>query len=152
MFPLKIQVSTHRILYAVIVSGFALMIAGLMLFVIQARPLTAHALTVASGQSPAVSTSDTSPIREVHIANNGMMLLRGATVVSVTPDIIRVAMDFGPSHFAWQIQNNSGTIFTSSSGVAESRSDIEEGDMVTVTGTLLQGGSEPMIHAVYIRE
>jgi hypothetical protein len=123
-----------------------------MLFVIQAKPLTAHALGVVKGPSVEVGVNDATPMQEVHIANNGMMLLRGATVVSIDADIIRVAMDFGPSHFTWQIQNNSGTKFTSSSGVAESRADIKTGDMITVTGTLVYGGNDPLIHAVYIRE
>ena len=94
----------------------------------------------------------TTPMREIHIANNGLMLLRGATVVSNSFGVIRVSMKWGFADFTWQIHTAPGTKFFTSKGEKETVEDIAAGDTVTVTGMLTGNGEEPTIVAEFVSE
>jgi|SRR3990167_8874554 len=100
-------------------------------------------------QAPA---SDTAPMREVHIANNGLTLLRGATVLSVSRGTLKVGMTWDSSDFTWILETNYNTKFLTAAGQKITRDDITAGDVVTVTGTLIEAGREPRIAAEVIRE
>lgn len=92
------------------------------------------------------------PIREVHIANTGLMLLRGATVLSNTGSEIRVGMEWGSADFAWTLKVDSNTKYLTAKGVPQTSKDVVVGDFVTVTGMLITSGAEPRIDAEYVRE
>lgn len=89
---------------------------------------------------------------EVHIANNGLTLLRGARVLSISGTTIRVGMAWQSSTFTWTLETNYNTRFVAQSGEKATLADITTGDVVMVTGTLRAGGSEPAIDTDYLRQ
>ena len=99
-----------------------------------------------------VSVTEKTPMLEMHIANNGLVLLRGARVISNSRGTIRVALAWGSGDFAWKVETDSGTEFLTTEGAKLSLGDIDIGDIVTVTGTLKSSGAEPVLEANYIRK
>lgn len=89
---------------------------------------------------------------ETHIANDGLVLLRGARVTAVSDDIIHVGMVWGSSYFTWAATTGHYTKFLDSKGEKESLSDIAVGDTVTITGRLRANDTEPTIEADFVRE
>lgn len=89
---------------------------------------------------------------EVHIANNGLMLLRGARVLSISGSTIHVGMSWGSSDFTWAVETNYNTTFLTSKGEKEALGNVGVGDTVTVTGQLSGSGTEPTIDADVVRE
>lgn len=152
-------------------SVVTLALAGLFLFEVRAQSLPRqHSVDAtgsvssgtvylsASGQEAAeaaavevISTKKT-PMREVHIANTGFMLLRGATVISNSGNTVRVSMAWGPSNFTWTLETNNNTRILNSKGEKGILKDIEVGDFVTVTGILTKSGVEPTIDTEFLRE
>ncbi|MDO8514433.1 MAG: hypothetical protein Q7S50_02735 [bacterium] len=104
--------------------------------------------------TPAVANAATlkPQMLEMHIANNGLMLLRGATVISNARGTLRVGMTWGSADFIWTITTDSGTKFLTSKGVGQAIGDIAVGDTVTVTGMLKSSGPESVVAADYVRE
>lgn len=100
----------------------------------------------------AASASEKAPMQEVHIANNGLTLLRGARVVSISGSVIRVSMIWGSSSFIWQVRTDSNTKFEMSTGESSTFANVQVGDAVTVTGMLSNSGAEPSISAQYVRD
>ena len=100
----------------------------------------------------AVPANAKAPVQEVHIANNGLLLLRNATVLSNARGTLRVGMTLGSLNFTWIVETDSGTEFLIGTGEKETAGDIKVGDTVTVTGTLKNSGAEPVVEADYIRE
>ena len=92
------------------------------------------------------------PVREVHIANNGLTLLRGARVLSVSGSTVVVGMTWGASEFTWAVQTNYGTKFFNEQGEKDSLANIHVGDIVTVTGKISQGGVKPFVSADIVRK
>ena len=166
MLPLQILMLPRRIFIAATVSLASLVLAGLFLYVVYAQPLPHERSSGAvrsvssgtvylspSGQAAAAATViKKEPEREVHIANTGLMLLRGATVISSSPGAIRVSMAWGAADFSWTIETDSGTKFLTSNGQKATLEDIAVGDVITVTGQLTKSGAEPTINADYVRE
>ena len=94
------------------------------------------------------------PIYEVHIANNGSILLKDALVISILGDDIRVGMDWDFASFSWRVQTSPtsiGTKFIKPNNEKGEFSEIEVGNLITVTGRILEGGAEPVIDAQFIR-
>lgn len=90
---------------------------------------------------------------EIHVANNGLVLLRGARVSSVEGDIIRAHTAWDSAEFVWQVQTNKlSTTFLTSDGKKETLTDVRAGDVITVTGQLIRGLAEPMIEARFVRK
>lgn len=88
---------------------------------------------------------------EVHIANNGLILLRGARVVSISGTTLRVELAWDSGSFDWTVQTGYATVFFDSAGARQSLSDIQIGSTISVTGHLSQGGAEPILSATYVR-
>ena len=106
-----------------------------------------------SGQTAArVAPTEEATMREVHIANNGLMLLRGATVISNVRGTIRVSMEWGSADFTWEVKTDSDTRFVTSKGEKGTLADIQTGNSITVTGQLTGSGAEPTIEANFVRE
>jgi hypothetical protein len=109
--------------------------------------LSGNAAGAVASSSPAQQ-----PMLEVNIANNGLVLLRGARVVSVSGGTIQVAVAFGAGNFTWKARTNSDTEFFASDGQKGTLDDIVAGDTVTVTGMLADGGGQPAINAEFVRQ
>lgn len=159
MMPL--QIFSQRIYIVASISVALAVLAGVLLY--QARAPLANALgynSVARSVSPNTvylsgATASTTPkafTREVHIANNGLTLLRGAHVISISGNVIRVGMTWNSLDFTWQIQTSYSTKFVNSEGEKMSANDIRIGDIVTVTGNLAQNGREPIVNADIVRK
>ena len=102
---------------------------------------------------PAMAIPVAAPlVREVHVANNGLVLLRGARVLSISGLYMRVAMVWGVMDFTWMVLTDEKTKFLTREGLERSPEEIRVGDIVTVTGTLGKKGSKPTIHAKVIRD
>lgn len=92
------------------------------------------------------------PIIEIHIANNGALLLRGAEVISISKTIIRVATTWDSTELIWEIQTNPFTKFLTSKNEKLDLTNIEIGNTLTITGKLIKSGLEPTINAQIIRK
>ena len=101
-------------------------------------------------QTPA--SAKISPMQEVHIANNGLILLRGARVVAVSDSVLHVAMSWSGSDYIWIVNTDSGTKFYSSAGTSARREDMRVGDVLSVSGMLLGNGQGTGLHAEYVRK
>ncbi|MDO8575971.1 MAG: hypothetical protein Q7R90_01510 [bacterium] len=165
MTPLPIlwqRIFSQRIFVVAAVTATVSIAGGLLLY--QGYSPLAQALSNSSGPvtsansvylSAAAASSSTpaaDPVREVHIANTGLTLLRGARVLSVSGSTAVVGMTWGASEFTWVIQTSYGTKFFNAEGEKESITSIHAGDIVTVTGKIAQGGVKPFINADVVRK
>lgn len=161
MMPLYMP--SNRIIAFAAVSAVSVLLSGLFLYQVHAQPLTAQsgggvpagtadlsAQAAGTGSSPVATGS--APMVEMHIANNGLVLLRGARVVSISGGTVHVEMAFGGADFTWALSTNSNTQFFSSQGGKEAFTDVREGDIVTATGMLAGGGTEPVVDTQFVRE
>ena len=115
-------------------------------------PVTSANSVYLSAAAASSSTPVADPIREVHIANTGLTLLRGAQVLSVSGTTVHVGMTWGASEFTWAVQTNYGTKFFNEQGEKDSLANIHVGDIVTVTGKISQGGVKPFVSADIVRK
>ena len=115
----------------------------------------------ASASMPAAAAAAGSSLwpLEIHIANNGLILLRSARVVSISGSTLTVSTAWGSSDFTWTVQTNAtrfetrdfGTRFLNRDGKKSSLANIQEGDKVTITGALDPAAQEPVIKADSVR-
>ncbi len=165
MLPLHINVYAYspRIFIAASLSVLLLVSAGIFFYEFQARNLLIAHASVAAQLSPvatdgvhavgglptAATATDTksSPFLEINIANNGLVHLSGARVVSISDNTIEVAMGFNAASFNWVIQTSPNTKYPTTDGSYRTRAAIQIGDIVTVTGMLTKGDAEPTIDA-----
>ena len=106
----------------------------------------------AAAAASAVATDRRPPTLEMHIANNGLVLLEGARVTSLSGSRLRVEMAWGSGAFSWVVKTNSRTKFFAPNGEKIALEDIRVGDTLTVTGMLTEGGTEPTMDAAFVRE
>ena len=96
---------------------------------------------------------------EVHIANDGLILLRSARVSAVSGTTITVNTAWGKTNLTWIVRTNAsnyetrafGTRFINRSGQALSLQAVHVGDLVTITGTLDATAEEPTLDADSVR-
>ena len=159
MIPLPIF--SQKALGISVAAGAAAFLGAILLYQMNAQPLSAPAAnaeakagtTYLTSEGAAAGAAQSAEVmREVHIANNGLMLLRGARVTSVSGNTIRVTLSWGSSDFTWVLLTDSGTTFLTASGEKQALSDIRVGDIVTATGTLNESGSSSVISADFVRE
>lgn len=107
-----------------------------------------------SGEAmPAATVTDAkAPMLELHIANNGAVLLRGARVVSVSGNTIHAEMVWGTSDLKWALETGYNTRFLDSKGEKQTLGDIKKGDAISITGMLIESGSELIIDTQFVRE
>lgn len=107
----------------------------------------------AAGSALSVGSSTTViPMHAVHIANDGLTYVQGATVTSIGNSTISIAIVWGGASFNWTAVTNSNTKFITASGEKGTFIGIQVGDYIDVTGLLTQGGNTPIIAAQFIRE
>ena len=92
-----------------------------------------------------------SPMREVHIANTGSVLMRGATVRSVSDTALFVSVIWGASEYAWRLETDGHTRFLDQKGEKVNIHHFQVGDIVTATGVLVAGGAEGAIETEYVQ-
>lgn len=165
MIPLPIlwqRILSQRIFVVAALAATASIAGGLLLYtgyspLAQAlgggsSPATSANTVYLAPNAAATSTPQKDPVREVHIANTGLTLLRGARVLSVSGSTVHVGMAWGGSEFTWAVQTNYSTKFFSAQGEKDSLVNIHVGDIVTVTGKISQGGVKPFINADIVRK
>ena len=161
------HIFSNRVIVLAAIGGASILVAGAFFFYAYAAPLssqlnTGGVVSTSPGNvylsekeaERASSTHDVgpTPMREVHIANNGLVLLRGAEVVSISGSSIRVRMAWEGGNFNWKIKTNGKTKFFTAMGEKGTAGDIQTGDIVSVSGMLASSGEESIIIAEFLRE
>ena len=162
-----ISTISRNLLIAGAVSVAAIIFATLWLYQTNAQSVSYTSSAAASQRSmsgtvylsgkegakvEAASATVKAPVQEVHIANSGFTLVRGARVVAVEGTQIRVQVAWSATAFTWEVATDIGTKFYASSGEKETLAGIQVGDIVTVSGHLAQQSGEPVINADFVRE
>jgi hypothetical protein len=160
MMPSFVSLSSQKrflILAALSVAPFF----AVMVFVYQTKtPSMPHQFVLGIAPRSGVQVAEAAaasvkpaPMLEVHIANNGAVLLRDARVVSIDGDNLRVAMSWEVADFIWLVQTSPtlNTSFLRVKGEKGALIDIRVGDFITITGKLVSSGGEPTITAQIIR-
>lgn len=101
--------------------------------------------------APAVPETKKAAIVEIHIANSGLVLLRGARVASIRSGTIRLNLILGASNFTWTAETSTYTKFLTSGGEKKTLADIKAGDIVTVTGKLKTDSAPNTVDADFVR-
>ncbi len=91
-------------------------------------------------------------VHDMTIANDGLVLLRGARVVSMSESIMTVAVNYGATAFTWILDTGPDTKYPLTDGSYGSFDSVQVGDDIIATGKLIGTGSEPRIEAQFIRE
>lgn len=97
------------------------------------------------------SSSELAPMREVHIANNGLLLLRGAKVISIKDNKFIVVMLWDNFNYSWDIETHLSTGFTDGQGKKITINKIGIGDYLTVTGNIIKSGEITTVDALFVR-
>lgn len=138
----------------VILSGFfCLCLSAFGLSLLRVAPAAAADTTTSVASMAAIR-----PL-EMHIASNGLVLLRSAKVVAVQGKTLTVDAAWGSMDFQWTIRTNAqeyetrhfGTRFLNREGKKISPRDVRVGDLVTITGMLDGAAAEPTLDADSVR-
>ena len=108
-----------KILLAAVASGASLVLVGAFLYFGNTEAFakgiggtlpqsSGDKVYLAAPAAAAIPLEGKVAMREMHIANNGLMLLRGATVLSNSRGTLRVGMTWGAADFTWMVQTDSG--------------------------------------------
>ncbi len=158
-----IGLSKNIFIVAAVSVGALLLSAGFFLFRVQAQSLNYSASSTQSNTAGTVYlspdakkdapvVSKNSPIQGVNIANSGFTMLSGARVIAVAGTQIRVHVEWGAVDFTWEVATDAGTKFFTSKGEKATLADIRTGDVITVSGDLVETNGEPTISATFVRE
>lgn len=136
----------------------AFFILALTLFLYSLPAEDAIARTAPATRVEASASPYARPL-EMHIANNGLTLLRSARVVAVDGTTITAHTTWGSVAFVWTVRTNAtqyetrewGTRFLTVDGNKNSLANIQPGDLVTITGTLDSTADVPTIDADSVR-
>ncbi len=91
------------------------------------------------------------PMREVHVANNGAVYLRGARITAISSSSITVSSGWGSMDFSWDVVTGIGTRYINAKGEAIKRSSLKVGTIVAVTGVLDESAHSASMRGQYIR-
>jgi hypothetical protein len=147
------------LLFAITIAFFAFSLS-VFLFSLPSKSSAKSAVpTAAPVLAAAALVSHANLPQEVHIANNGLVLLRGAKVVSVSGSTFTLSTTWSSNVFIWTIRtnvnsigaHNYGTRFFDHSGDAIDLNTIQPGGFVTVTGMLDNSAKDPTIDADTVR-
>lgn len=161
------QSSRRQLVFVVAaVSALTLLWVGLYLYQAQAQfsvnksnvsetgVISKGSINHATGTARAATVSGPKkiPLLEIHVANDGIILLRDAKVISVSEDTFHVLMTWNSVEFFWEIQTKFFTKVMTAKGEQMTLANIKVGDIVTITGELIAGGPEPIIAAQFVRD
>ena len=144
-------------------SSFSIAMAGTVvaasLLLVAASALVANAMSVpltymaneAAISARTNTAASAAPLGELHLAANGLVLLRGASVESITNGIIRCSALFDGIGFYFEVKTDANTRYISSAGDKGAADAVVAGSYIDVTGMLAKGGEEPIIAAQFVR-
>jgi hypothetical protein len=78
---------------------------------------------------------------EVHISDNGTVLVRGAKVTGVSGNTVSASTTWGTMAMNWTVNVTSSTSFVRRNGSANMMSEISVGDIVSFTGPMTAGSN-----------
>ena len=98
-------------------------------------------------------------ILEVHLANNGMVYLRGAKVESISGTTLTVSTSWNAVKMLWTVRTDEsyygkrhfGTNFLDSKGKTFALADLRQGNVVNISGTLDPTHATPTVKADAVR-
>ena len=82
---------------------------------------------------------------EVHISDNGKVLVRGAKVTSVSGSIVSAVTSWGSLNINWTVNVMSDSKMIRKSGNSSSLSEILVGDFISFQGNLVTTSSSPIV-------
>ena len=140
----------------ILLAGIALFVFLLLVFLFS---LPAQNVASSSATAPPQTAFADVPPLEVHIAENGLVLLRSAQVVAVTGNTITLSTAWGSTNLKWIVHTDAssygarhfGTSFFTRGGKELSLQDVRVGDFVTVDGTLDNTAQAPTLKADVVR-
>ena len=97
-----------------------------------------------------LATEDEDSPKAMNVANNGLILLRGARIISVDSDSIIAEVTWGSQNFIWNIKTERNTKFIQN-GEKTTIEELRIGDVGTITGDLDTDAREPTVIADYVR-
>ncbi len=141
-----------------VMTGSAFFAFSLFIFLFSFPPQKAEAQENVATANAAVASSHLRPL-EMHIANNGLVLLRSAKVVSVSGTTLIVNTAWGSADFTWTVRTNAshfesrsfGTRMLDRDGKKSSFGSVQPGMLVTITGALDSTAQVPTIDADSVR-
>lgn len=162
------NVNLQKVLRVSLIVSLIIFTIGFIAFVSSLRPFSkkfvANSTASASASGPlsggsisalgaVASSTGKSPMLELNIADNGLVFMRNAKVVSISDDKkIHVVIGWSDINFSWAVETNVLTKFLDAKGQKADSTTIHVGDTVTVTGEISgSSGSEPLITAEFIR-
>ena len=125
----------------------------------QSKVATKTASASAAVHPMALAAATSLPVLEIHIANNGLTLVRDARIVEMRGSTMVVSSAWGSQEFKWIVLTDAstfenrtfGTRFWSRDNKPISLQDLKVGDRVTVTGMLVTTSNDPTIDASAVR-
>jgi hypothetical protein len=134
-------------------------VAALAVFLL---PIISTPTISKASQLPAAAATSgpyASTTLEVHIAQNGLVLLRGARIEKIQGTTLVVSTAWGSTEFNWSLETNAsqygphsfGTRVMTRDGSKLGLSELAVGDRITVTGTLDTAAQGPTIRADTLR-
>ena len=158
MIALPIPTNTQKVMYASIVFSLSFLLLGLLLVIVSINPFAKkfvnNSVASASSGSSGVLASSTKKVfmHEITIANNGLIVVQGAEVVSVSEKgDIYTTINWNGVDFKWLVQQDKLTKIFDSNGKKSVLQDIQAGSVVIVTGKLVGSDTQPIIEAEFIR-
>lgn len=141
-----------------VAAGAAFFAFSLFSFLFSFPPQRAEAQENAATANAVAASSHLRPL-EMHVANNGLVLLRSAKVAYVNGTTITVRAAWGSADFTWIIRTNAthfeerdfGTRFIGKDGKKGSLGGVQAGMLVTITGVLDSTAQEPTVDADSVR-
>ena len=141
-----------------VIAGSAFFAFSLFIFLFSFPPQTAEAQENVAAAKAVAASRHLRPL-EMHIANNGLVLLRSAKVVSVSGTTMVVNTAWGSADFKWTVRTNSshfearnfGTRMLDRDGKKGSLGSVQPGMLVTITGVLDSTAEEPTVDADSVR-
>ena len=141
-----------------VIAGSAFFAFSLFIFLFSFPPQTAEAQENVAAANAVAASRHLRPL-EMHIANNGLVLLRSAKVVSVSGITLVVNTAWGSADFMWTVRTNAkkyesrdfGTRMLDRDGKKGSLESVRPGMLVTITGVLDSTAEEPTVDADSVR-
>jgi len=112
----------------------------------------ASADTSMTGSVQASSPQAVGSTLEVHIANNGSVIVRGAKVTSVSGSSIMATTQFGSTAISWTANVSGTTSYLRRYGGASSLSEIQAGDYVSFSGMLDMTASQLTVNVTSVKD
>ncbi len=136
-------------------SGVVLVAASLFVYLSYENVVYASAAPVLSSDSSgenAMLASAPMVTHQMTIGNNGIVYLQNATLEAISGESATIESSWGAESFSWHGEITSATKVFAGDGSAAALSDLEPGQLVTVTGQIDTSSATPAIEVQFIRE